>query len=471
MDCLKYDYWTVFKMNIFELLLIFLIFFLGFIFRSYLLMKYKWVGKDSFYHLIISQEIRKKKKIPDIINNFVIPEEYDYPPLLHVFLSLFHRKFHQCLQYISVFSDMLTGLVILLFCCIVFDIKVAIIATGFYFFTPITIDSSFSLGPRSIANLFMTISLLFLGYYYETGLGITIYIVTICSLFVLLTHRLTTQSLMFSLIVLSFGVQSIIPLHIITASFIMAIIITDGYYLTVVRGHINFIKIFATKIFHKEDRKEMSSIFPNPLYLLFNIPIFVLFLISLSMLESPIIKFLSIVGLSLTILSFIWVFGEGIRHMNNAIFAFAILSALYISKFSNIIIIIIFIPLLLFSTYKLFRMEKMLKLGNVTTTDMLEGFEFIKSHKKEGDILLCLPLDFTYNAAYFTDCTMLQSSGGFAKGLNFNQKLNQLLKDNTSKLINEYNVNWVFLMISDVIITNGKTVFQSGSVTVIKVEN
>ena len=48
---------------------------------------------------------------------------------------------------------------------------------------------------------------------------------------------------------------------------------------------------------------------------------------------------------------------------------------------------------------------------------MLRAFDFIKTNKKKGDILFCLPLDYSYNAAYFTDCIMLQSSGGFAEGL------------------------------------------------------
>lgn len=437
------------------------------LFRSYLLLKYKWVGKDSFYHLLVAQEIKKNKKLPKTINNFIVPEEYDYPPLLHVFLSLFNKKSHQKLQYIGGISDILTGLIILVFCDSIFGTRVAILACMFYLFTPMTIDSSFSLGPRSTANFFMTASLLSFAYYYETGLNTAVYVATISSLFVLLAHRLTTQSLVFSLITLSFTIQSIIPVYILAASIIMAVVITKGFYLTVIKGHIDFIKIFATKILHKNERKEMASIFPNPLYLLFNIPIFVLFLMSLSLPESSIIKFFSIVGLSLTILSFVWIFGEGIRHMNNAIFAFAILGASYASKMSDISIIIIFMFLLLFSTYKLFRMEKMLELGNITTTDMLAGFEYIKSHKKKGDVLLCLPLDFTYNAAYFTDCIMLQGSGGFAKGLNFNQMLHKQIKSGKiNETIEKYNARWIIIIGANEFDIIGKMVFSTVNVKV-----
>jgi len=458
-------------MELFDLLIFFLILVVSIIIRSYLILKYGWVGKDSFYHFIIGQEIRNKKKIPDTINNYIYPEKYDYPPLLHLLLSLFNKKYYQKLQYLGVFADIATGIIIYLFCLSQFNVNVAILACAFYLFTPMTIDGSFSLGPRSIANLFLVISLISFLYYYEFGLNSAIFVSVIFSLFVLLTHRLTTQSLIFSMIVLSYALRSIIPLYILMASIILGLIFIKRPYITVIKGHANFIKVFATKLTHKGGRKEMKRMFPNLISLLFNVPIFILFLMSSSLYESPITKYLSIIGLSLTILSFLWIFGEGIRHMSNAIFAFAILSALYISELNNVYLLIIFIFLsLLFSIYKLLRMEKMLELGNITTSDMISGFEYIKSHKKSDDLLLCIPLDVTYNAAYFTGCKMLQSSGGFANGLNFNQKLHNLLKEDSSKLIDEYSVDWIFLMIPSIVVNDGKIVFQSGDITIIKID-
>ena len=50
---------------------------------------------------------------------------------------------------------------------------------------------------------------------------------------------------------------------------------------------------------------------------------------------------------------------------------------------------------------------------------MINGFDYIRSHKINGDVLLCLPLDLSYDAGYFTGCILLQSSGGFAKGNGF----------------------------------------------------
>ncbi len=452
---------------IFFINLLVIIFALAFTLRSYLLIKYKWVGKDTFYHLIVAQTINNKKRIPEFIDNFIVPENYSYPPLFHIFLSKFSSNKHQILQYIGPLSDILTGIVIFLFCFVLFDIKVATLASALYLFTPLTIDGSFSLNPRGPANFCLTTSLLSLSFYYLTGLVTSIYISIIFSVFVLLTHRLTTQSLIFSMIGISIGLHSIVPICVLILSIFISIIVTKGYYIKVIKGHIDFIKIFGMKLIKKESRKEMENILPKPIYFLFNLPIFILFTITWFLPKPSEAECLYIIGMSLTILSIIWVFGEGVRHMSNAIFSFSILSALLITKICESLIIIVILTSFIFSIYKIMRIENKLDLGNITNTKMLDGFEYIKSHQEKNDILLCLPLDITYNAAYFTDCLMLQSSGGFAQGLSFNQKLkNQLEKGEINSLLKKYKVKWIFNM-SESRISAGKEVYRKGEISII----
>ena len=85
-------------------------------------------------------------------------------------------------------------------------------------------------------------------------------------------------------------------------------------------------------------------------------------------------------------------------------------------------------------------------------------------------MLLCLPLNITYNAAYFTDCVVLQSSGGFAKGLDFNQRLVKQVKEGKiDELIKKYGVNWVVIAIKNEYNILGKEVFSAGNVKVIRI--
>jgi len=140
--------------------------------RSYLLLKYNWVGKDVFYHLLIAKEIRKNKKLPETVNYFIFPEEYNYPPFLHVFLSLFKEKYHQKLQFMSIIFDIVTGILIFIVVVHTFNIWIAIFSTMLYFMTPISIDNSLTLGPRSIANMYMVAALFSLFYFFNTDIAI-----------------------------------------------------------------------------------------------------------------------------------------------------------------------------------------------------------------------------------------------------------------------------------------------------------
>lgn len=454
------------------------VFAIAIILRTYLLAKYKWVGIDTFYHFVVARIIRNEKNIPESIDCFIVPEKYSYPPLLHIILSMFDTKKHQRLQYISPFADILSGLIIFLFCLNLFNLEVATFASALYLFTPITVDGSFSLGPRSLANLFFNASILSLSYYYFTGMNIAAYVSMLFSALLILTHRLTTQSLIFSMMAVSVGFHSLVPIYILISSVIISVIFTRGFYLRVLKGHIDFVKIFGKKLIHKESRKEMTSIFPKPINFFFNMPIFLLFMSTWMLPKSTIIlKFFFVVSLSLTILSFIWIFGEGTRHMSNAISSFAILISVYLVnsseyKFSILLVIICILISLFFTIYKIIRIEKMLNLGNITTNKMLEGFEYIRSQRKQGDIMLCLPLDITYNATYFTNCIMLQSSGGFAQGLSFNQKLRSKLENGDIKdIIKHYKVKWIYSMSKKCDIPDSNKVFENSDIVIYRQTN
>ena len=453
------------------LIALFIIFSMAIFTRIYFLLKYKWVGTDTFYNLLIAQEIRKKKKLPDVIDRFVVPERYDYPPLLHWFLSLFKDKYHQKLQYVSPVLDVISGTMIFCFCYYIFDSQIAIIATGLYFFTPYTFDNSFSLSARSPGNSFLIISLLSLFLYLFNGFLGAFIISIIFSTLVLLTHRLTTQSLIVVLLSLSIGYYSLIPTVVIGCSFVLAIVFSKGFYYRVLQGHIQIIKTMGRKIMQKNFRKEVTNIYLNPVFLVFNMPIFLMLPILFLFFNRSSLNFFVIWGLSLTLLSIIWIFGQGIRHLINAVPAFSIISSIWVVESGNyFILLLLLVVSSIFFIFKINRLKIRSDLGNITSGFALHGFDYIRSHKKNKDILLCLPLDFTYNAAYFTGCTMLQSSGGFAEGIDINQKFHQLISEGKiNELIQEYKARWVIIIGENKCSITGNNVFNDVNTKVIKI--
>lgn len=454
-----------------RMILLALIFLAAISLRLYLLVKYRWVGVDTFYNFLVAGEIRKTGRLPETINCYLFPEKYDYPPLLHLFLSLFDRRWYRRLQYLSPIVDIATGVVLFAFSLAHFGPDVAMLAVALYLFTPMTLDSSFSLSARSMANAFLVVSILALITYYQGGGYPAIALSVAFSVLVLLSHRLTTQS--WACVMVSFSViqGSVTPLLIITSSVIIATLLTRLHYLKVLRGHVNFLRVFMGKLTDPSKRKEMNPVI-DPVALLFNMPMIVMLpLLALHFNDAP-LKLLITWGLSLTILSVLWVFGEGVRHMGNAIPAFSLsIAVLLIQDYSYIVLALIIVSFV-FAVYKLYRIERHPEMAKFTTPDMLGAYDFIRNHKAPDDVLLCLPFDFTYNAAYFTGCTMLQSSGGFACGLDINQQLIRMASEGkVRELIDQYNVRWVLISGKGVAGTVGQELYRKGAIAVVRVGN
>lgn len=419
--------------------------------RFFLIYKYKWTGKDSFYHFVCSEEFKNYRGIPKKIECFVFPEDYDYPPFLHFILSFFKREYHQKLQYSSPVIDICSASLIFLFTMYFFNINVAILAFTLYLITPSSLDSSFSLGPRSIGNFFLIFSILcfFIFLFYK----LTLFLVFATFFFslVLITHRLTTQSILIIYLALAITYLSIYPFIIILFSTFFAILITKGYYIKVLKGHFDFLIIFGKKILNSSSRKEMAQIFPNFKFVLFNFPFIIFIFIFFIYINNRNLVFFISWGLGLIILSILWIFGEGFRHMGNAIPPFSIIIAYWgFDQFPNFFFIFLLLCIsTIFSIYKIYNMEKHPDMGNITTQDIIHGFTYIKENSQKNDRILCLPLDFGYNAAYFTNGTILQSGGGFAKGLSLNQNLHkEINKGRILSQIKKYKIEWIIVMYS-----------------------
>jgi len=419
--------------------------------RFYLLLKYKWVGKDTFYHFLVARIIKNKGFPPDYIDMFVKPEKYDYPPAFHLFLSLFSERKYQKLQYLSPIIDLFTSAIIFLFCSTLFNFQVAIMSTLLYSITPFVLDNAYSFNPRSFANFFFVLALFSCISVLLLDSGIWLIASILFSTLVLLLHRLTTQCLIVVLTALSLGSHSFLPIVILLLSILTAIVMTRGFYLKVLKGHLGFITEFGNKVFNSKFRDERPALFPDLKQLLFNMPILLSLLLLICYpldLQGAFIYPIVIWALALTVLSFIWVFGEGIRHMICSAPAFSILAALVVTTHHlNLVYFILVVVSVLFSLYKIYRLEKYPQNSGIIKKDMLNAFDYIRMNKTEGDILFCLPLDYCYNAAYFTDCIMLQSSGGFAKGLSFNQSLHKMVNMGLiDEIINDYHPDWIIIL-------------------------
>lgn len=431
----------------YKFILLLLVLTLHILSRFILLKRNNWVGKDSFYHLLVARYIRKERKLPETIDSFLFKEDYNYPPLLHGIISLFNEKYHQKLQYITPFFDIITGLVIFFTCYYLFDYQVALLSLAIYILTPITIDNSISLSPRGIANTFFIVSLFTLLLYLITYKLIFLLLATFFTSLVFLTHRLTTQTLWIVLISLTIFLHSMFPLLVLFLALILAIILTKGFYVKSIEGHLNFIKCMFKSVLDPHKRKEVNSIFPNPIVMFFNMPFLIFF--PLFFLDNSMInftsKFFCIWGLCVTCLSIFWFLGEGYRHIFLAVVPYAIIISLWIENTYDFVFLgFLMILSIIFIVFKLYRIENDTSLNMTISKDFIKCCNYIAQSKDDKNVILCLPLHYTYQAAYFTNGIMLQGSGGEGKGLEFNLYLHDKVNNNkVQDILNKYHPMWI----------------------------
>ena len=180
-------------------------------------------------------------------------------------------------------------------------------------------------------------------------------------------------------------------------------------------------------------------------------------------------KFIFIWGLSVTFIAIFWFLGEGYRHIYLAVVPYAVYISLWQNSYKLEIVIILIVISFIFLILKLYRIEKNDKLNMTINEDFIKCCKYIAKNKNSDDIILCLPLDYTYQAAYFTNGIMLQGSGGEGKGLEFNLYLHSKVNNNeVQDIIDKYNATWVLNKSNYYLKSN--IVFSLGNIKVHKID-
>ena len=153
-----------------------------------------------------------------------------------------------------------------------------------------------------------------------------------------------------------------------------------------------------------------------------------------------------------------------------AVVPYAVYISLWENSYKLEILGLLILISVIFIILKLYRIEKNDKLNMTINEDFINCCKYIAKNKNPEDIILCLPLDYTYQVAYFTNGIMLQGSGGEGKGLEFNLYLHSKVNNNeVQDIIDEYNPRWVLNTSNYYLKTN--IVLSLGKIKVHKVEN
>jgi len=198
---------------------------------------------DTWYHLYIADRIRREKRLPERVEQFLVPGPYDYPPGIHLLLASVPRKI--ALRFNWLLAPVVETLHILLLIGVTYsltqDVAVALVAGSIYATYSTLIVQFSALTPRVLGALLVSVLVLLVFYGVQTDLILPLVAAVLVGVVLLHTHKMSSQTVLFLFAFLS--VLWVDPTYIgfVAAMVIVAVLASGGYYLTILRGHFNII--------------------------------------------------------------------------------------------------------------------------------------------------------------------------------------------------------------------------------------
>lgn len=396
--------------------------------------KYK-IGQDTWAHLLVADIIRKKKALPDKIENFIYVGSFGYPPVFPTLLSVIPEKVLE--RFVWIVSPIIEAvhIVLIYFICILItqSPEVGVLAMFLYAIHPEMVIETSNLNSRPLGSLIFTVSLVSLIFFVITG-NLLLFLLCIgFGVLLLYTHKLATQALLFTLI--GFALIERNPVYAIAAALIFGIAyMTPWYRKKILPEHLAIQQFWMKNINLVDERgitgevsgKNQSSlimllrsrmvlflrflvynmwfVFIAVMILLFNRRFVypdVIYPVILFFVWACIIVFCSLI---ICYIPFVKFLGEGLRYLEYAIVPTIILAAIYFNKFhDNPYVTFVFLGVIVILLLEMvmglyYYVKKYIRLS--PGMGIIKICSFLKS--APGENVMCLPIDTCFLIAYFT---------------------------------------------------------------------
>lgn len=479
---------------------------LAFIFEIYPRVLNRKYGVDIWTHLLYLKEYHRQKGIPKRIENgFLIPGDYDYPPAFIWILSKFPLKLVEKYEFLfSPFFDFV-HLVIIFGLVYIFtsNILLALLTQVLYSLTPIIVLENSSATPRSLGyTLFTVLMTLIIILLYEPNVIFFILAVIVGSA-IFLTHRFTAQGFLFFAVAFTIFEKSLLFLLVFILSFLIAVLLSKGFYLKVLRGHLGNLRFWKNNINYRFAHQVKGNISHNehhdfvfkvyneflkfPPFVLEITSPWVLFTLYMFIFEFPTNPILSkmvlwvVVSYVLAILT-IWIpkfrfLGEGQRYLELSAFPASFLASnLLLSKINSTIGLLL---VALYSTIGILALVTIIVIQRkaiinekmrTLTPDMKKMFSYIKSLKTKPR-LLCIPHQITTNTIYHTGCQVYVNAS-YAT-INKISDIYPYIRKPIRNIMKEHGLDYILLnkdyaSVFDLKIDNSKKIHEEGKFLLLK---
>lgn len=210
-------------------------------------------GSDVWFHLYASEEIRRNRlAMPPRLSKYSLNTSFDMPPFVYTILALLPKRLRERDHVFGPLVDSIQSTVIFLVSLWLSGSSyIAFLSALGFALTPALLRADarvFFLSPRPWAELFASVSLLFaVLFYHEHSLALG-FLSALFGSFVLLSSRFGPQAILF----LSLGLTAVLLawefLLLLFFAFLLAVLLSKGYYLRVLRRHIGHSNFFRTTL-------------------------------------------------------------------------------------------------------------------------------------------------------------------------------------------------------------------------------
>ena len=460
----------------------------------------RYFGVDTWRNLSIADYIRDHKRLPDFLPKYMIRGPYDYPPFICILLALFPKKFIEDYQgFISPFIDSIHNFFVFIVSYLLTagDIRISILVQLIHILTPSVVMENSSLTARGLGSFMFSLSFLsiiFYSVYNSFPLLIAAIFFTVILLF---TQKMAVQTLFFLCIFFSLIEFNILYIGIFLISVLLAIIVSGGFYLRVLKGQLAVLKYFRiiindryahqvrgnTPVLQSRDfvSKVNSMIGRYPILALVsaNPFMFIAFIIGIVSLFNPGLGFgtvpdlrsearrigtvplflftnkfilwimtLYILGLATAQIKPLQFLGEGVKYLTYGVFPAAFIISLSVFSCSNN----------LFSLFVILTMagcllQILILQNNAIIKDSMRtvtpGLRNIMNYLQntQGEVRLAtMPFSLSDTVAYFTKCNILSSDSGYVLG-NSKDYLDYypVIKKPLDEIFEKYKINYLLI--------------------------
>ena len=222
-------------------------------------------GVDAWFYLLYAGALRRQRRLPAQLQHFVLDiKEQWYPPLFPALLALLPETWRvRAKEWVSPIVDVLQLLLLLLTAAFFVAEPTAVLLAGLiYAVTPTLVYEHSTLNSRALASLIFTLVMLSLWGLLSQGGWHWIVVGGFAGALLLLTHKMATQLLAFFVLALSLIERRGDILGVGVLAVIGAFALSGGFYLKVLRGHLEILRFWRRHF----SNLNAHQVYDSPLY-------------------------------------------------------------------------------------------------------------------------------------------------------------------------------------------------------------